>query len=272
MKAKENPNPAITKDFDVMAFLIGEEDLDIDEEACLDKSKKAARTIFHSFLDMYLSEITVPFVNSKGLNLKLCQDLIKPLSSVLSEIADSGIHLLGKSRKFNESVSSQIVLLQEIFPPCMWDDIEMAERKIIIGLIREKFAILAQSFKTLPKEQQKENIKETRPSVDDKLIIPVIQSLKNENGKPILSVEEIKLFIAFIYSKHNELYNECAQQRNAYCIAQNREKRVEDIEIEIRNGVLDLTIAENEHIFFKMSGLKIAEVNKVNAQIAVYTQ
>lgn len=269
LKSKvELPKPAITATFDIAAFMKAEEEMEMnnDEEQNFSKTSddlQTSRVVFQSLLDMSLNEITVHYLNSKELLLKVCQDFTNPLIEELNEIAEAAIKFFGKTSKFIEIFSGELVLLQKIFPPCMWDDIEMAGRKITLGIIKEKLSCLAQEFAKLSKQEKKEKASGCQPHTDDRLLIPIMQTLKNELGKPCLVGEEVKLFVPYVHQEHATLYKECVEQRTAYSMAQSKEKRVEDIEIAIRNKCLDLLIDEDANVLFKMGGMNISEVQKI---------
>lgn len=268
MGKSQPPKTAVPAVFDLQAFLRGEDESDsnYEEDEGLNGSGEnlhAARVVFQSLLDMSLNEITVHYLNSKELMLKVCQDFTNPLVEELNQIADSGMQLFGKTSKFIEVFSDELVLLQKIFPPCMWDDIEMAGRKITLQIVKEKFLNLAQDFAKLTKQEQKEKASGSQPNPDDKLVIPIVQSLRNELGKPCLNGDDLKLFIPYLRKEKEEVYRECVQQKTAYNSAQSKEKRVEDIEIAVKNKCLDLLMDDDANVLFKMGGMNISEVKKI---------
>lgn len=261
----ESPKPVKSlTNFNIEAFMKGDQEDDEEtQRTALEENLHAARVIFQSLLDMNLNEITVHYVNSKELVLKLCQDFTNPLAAEINEIAEEAIALYGKTSKFIEVIISELSLLNKIFPPCMWDDIEIAARKVTLSVVKEKLAIIAGEFSKMGKQLQKEKSAGCQSHSDDKFVAPIVQTLKNELGKPYLTGEELKMFVPYIHKEHITEYKECVEQRTAYITAQNKEKRVEDIEIELKNKCLDLIIDEDANVLFKMGGMNVSEVRKM---------
>lgn len=255
-----------TTAFDPVAFLAGKQEFTQkyeSEEEEVSESFDIARFAFQAMLDMSINEVTVHYMNSKELLLKICKDFTNQLISLENEIFNSERKQHGETKKFAVSVCNVLDLLKIIFPPCMWDDIELAGRKTILSVAQEKLVILAQEFSQFSKEEQAKRSGQVQPQQEDKLIIPLIQSLKKENGKPWLTGESLELFIKYLFKEHNDVYKECAEQRAAFCKAQSKEIRVEDLEIQIKNKCLDILVDEDTNAIFKMGGMNISQVRNI---------
>jgi hypothetical protein len=253
---------------EVLAFLRGEtkNNKNYDENNSLDTTYEnisLCSKVIQALIDMSLNEVTVHFVGSKTLNLKVCKDMIEPLKIQLKDLCDDAVKKLGGSKELVNLFESELSLLQAIFPPCMWDDIEIKVRESVMCSLKEELGSLANKFAALTKEQKKEEAGTIQAHPEDRYVAPIVQQLKNEQGKAIFKVDEQKLFVAFLFNKHPMLYKQYVEKRIALNTANNREETVEDIEIEIKNKSLGIVNSEENNNFFMIAGMNQAELSKL---------
>lgn len=252
---------------EVLAYIKGEKKklINYDDAAladCAFEDILLCKKVVQSLIDMSLNEINVHFLNLKSLDLKVCKDMCKPLADQIKELCQEAMLKFGKTKNLVELLESELNLLKSIFPPCLWDDLEITIREAVLSCLKEELGAIALKFSQLS-EGEKKSIS-IQDHSEDRHVVPVVQQLKDQVGKPMLKQSEQKIFVSYLFNCNNLLYNQYVEQRVALNVAKMKEQSVEDIEIKIKNRCLGIQMNEEAFNYYMLCGMNQAELEKLS--------
>ena len=242
-KARPLPKSLPSGEADVAVLLKqGTESWDDGGAALLEKVNlnfMAASRIFHARLDLGLNEMTVHYIHSKELISQPTTQFALPLTKSLNGVCDLVAKKYGKIELLEPLLMDLLRLLENLLPPCLWDAIEETLQTAILRCLKNNIYELAKQFVALPLEQKKA-LADGSTAFKVEQLSGLVGKMQTATGGPLLTEESLPLFLLHLAKSEPSLFARTIEHSEALEAAKRHTRRVEDMEIEIKNQYLGI--------------------------------
>lgn len=210
---------------------------------------------FQAMMDMGINEVNVHYMKSRFLQSKVCSDILGPLEKTVVEICEELEKKCEKGEKTIKTLQEELALLKNIFIPCIWDKIETSIIRVIVRNIKSQFIALATQYLMMTKEERAEKAGKYQKHTGDNYLTTAIEPLKGQDGKALFKKDDILPFIEYLRKNHTALLKKYVDLKDAEKKINNKEKRVTDMEIEIKNESLGILMEPNTNDKYMINGI-----------------
>lgn len=221
--------------------------------AAVESDFAAISRIFQARLDLGLNEIQVHYIYSKTLSTDPTDDIMRPLEANLQKACESAAAKYGNSDKLVTLFTDLNDMLQNIFPPCLWDRIEATIEKSILVTLRNLILPAVKKFSPLPIDKKRAEVAEIVEQPGAEKIIAQVKEIRNPQGSRYLTGEASTLFPRYLFKLDPALHASLVGHIDRHDDAKKGTRRVEDTEIEIKNRFLGIVQNKETELFLALS-------------------